>query len=121
MLGCDGGEDAIEHYAGCKVVTCFGRERLGLSHRYCWPLEEWLLAAPQHRDADEDKHWWDKLAVLQYVTMRCTNSIRALGALPGRMDARRALDQALIEAVRGSPALSRVVFGSPVVAGALME
>ena len=109
LLGCGRGEDSIQHYAGCAVTRAFGHLRLGLSHRYCSPLEEWLLVSPQHRDADGDDHWWSKLAVLQYSVMRVTNAMRAQSALPVHFDARRALDQALIEAIRGHEALAGVV------------
>ena len=109
---CDDAEDSIQHYAVCRVVRRLGRERLGLQHRYCPPLESWLLAAPQHRDADADPHWWDKLAVLQYAVLRTTNGLRAAGSCRGQMDPTRALSQALIEAVRDSPTLARVVLAS---------
>ena len=109
LLGCGRGEDSIQHYSGCAITRAFGQECLGLVYRFCLPLEEWLLAGPQHKDADEDEHWWHKLAILQYVVMRATNSIRAQQRPPAAFDVRRILDQALIESVRDSPNLAGVV------------
>ena len=109
QLGCLDGDDSEEHYARCPVIRAFGREALGVVHRYTDGLEDWCLASAQHRDAAQDQWWWAKVAVLQYATLRVTNATRADGTVLRNFDPRRALWQALYEATRDSPRLAAAI------------
>ena len=102
LLVCGRGEDAVSHYARCAHVRAVGRQHLGLGFRFSDPLAHWCMTAPDCADIERDSHWWPKVAVLMYATMRATNSARVQGMLP-MADALRALRQGVVEGVRGHP------------------
>ena len=105
LLGCDAGEDSLEHYCECQRVWCFGFSALGVSCRLASGKEQWFLTAPEHHDAQSDPRWWQKVALLHYAVLRATNGMRAAGLLAASPEeAGRALQQGLIEA-RAPPQL----------------
>ena len=98
-------------YSCCRVLLTFARDRLGLRFRYGWPLSDMLLVAPQHHDAEQDPHWWHRVAILLYAANRAANALRTTGGGGGAMDAARLLQHALAEAVRGCARLEAAVYG----------
>ena len=95
LLGCDQGEDAIEHYARCPAVK-EASAMWGISFRFADPLEYWTLVAPACADSERREDWWRQVAYLQYAVLRATNAARSKGRLR-REDAVAALRQAWVE------------------------
>ncbi len=106
MLGCEGGEDSIEHYTRCSVVHLFASSRMQLRLRFARPLEYWILTTP---DDEESIHpmWWEKMALVLYAVLRTTNAARLRGGVR-RETAERALWQAAIEGAKGTNILRTI-------------
>ena len=58
------------------------------------------MVAPEDCD-NRQKGWWERLALLQYATLRTTNAARSLGGLPAA-ESQRSLLQAAFEGAKGS-------------------
>ncbi len=63
------------------------------------------MVAPEDCD-NRHKGWWERLALLQYSTLRTTNAARSLGGLPA-VESQRALLQAAFEGAKGCQTAGR--------------
>ena len=102
LLGC-GGDDALEHYLRCPEIRRAATTDLGID---CDPSDFWscmMLAECPPRMTD-GRSTWTLVALLHYAAYRTTNAIRQrAGPVLSQTEIRRAIHQALIEAVRGHP------------------
>lgn len=107
LLGCEWGEDSVEHYGRCRVVWGFARDVLHIHCRFSPGWEYWTLVAPSDAETEGSEHWWPRLALLHYAVLKATNAARTRGRLSA-CDAKRALQQATYEGARGHQLASRV-------------
>ena len=106
LLGCEWGEDSVEHYAQCRRVHEFATQRLHLHCRFARPLHYWMLATPD--DNENIKHqWWERMALLHYAVLRTTNAARLCGGISSE-SVGRALWQATLEGAKGSNLLGAI-------------
>lgn len=106
LLGCEGGEDSIEHYTRCSVVHLFASSRMQLRLRFARPLEYWMLTTPDDEESIQPM-WWEKMALVLYAVLRTTNAARLRGGVRGET-AERALWQAAIEGAKGTKILRTI-------------
>ena len=69
------------------------------------------MVAPEDCD-NRQKGWWERLALLQYATLRTTNAARSLGGLPA-VESQRALLQAAFEGAEGSQVSCQIGRATP--------
>ena len=113
LLGCGTGEDAIEHYAQCRVTHAAARKWLRMPPPLTPLLHHWALGAPACVVVERDPGWWVKTAILVYAVQHTTNAARHAGGPLLAEHADRALRQAMIEGARDSPATASLRYRGP--------
>ena len=100
LLGCEWGDDSVEHYVDCPQVVQFAKHRLHLTCRFGTRRQYWLMAAGDDPDNSEPS-WWARQSLLHYAVSRTTNAARIAGGLAAH-EAQPALWQATLEGCKGS-------------------
>ncbi len=80
LVGCEWGEDSLQHYRRCRTVPASAADQLALHRRHSPLGEHLLLVAPDDMDTTAEG-WWEGMAILAYAVMRITNTARASARL----------------------------------------
>ena len=97
LLGCNGAEDSLEHYARCPCLRAVARTSLRLDMPVCEFYVAFFLAGPRVNDEAALRPRWQRMALLHYALHRTLCAARAHPAWQPQGMAVAALRQALRE------------------------